>query len=26
MLGRNYGVFGLGQSNGMWVLIFADGC
>ncbi len=25
MLGRNYGVFGLGQSSGMWVLIFADG-
>ena len=26
MLGRNYGVFGLGQSQGFWVLMFADGC
>lgn len=26
MLGANYGAFGLGQSQGYWVLIFADGC
>jgi uncharacterized protein YkwD len=26
MLGRNYGVFGLGQANGYWVLTFADAC
>jgi uncharacterized protein YkwD len=26
MLGRNYGAFGLGQSGGYWVLVFADGC
>jgi uncharacterized protein YkwD len=26
MLGRNYGAFGLGQSQGFWVLMFADGC
>ncbi|WP_210528028.1 CAP domain-containing protein [Rubellimicrobium arenae] len=26
MLGRNYGVYGLGWSGGMWVLIFADAC
>ena len=26
MLGRPYGVFGLGQSQGMWVLMFADDC
>jgi uncharacterized protein YkwD len=26
MLGRPYGAFGLGQSAGMWVLVFADGC
>lgn len=26
MLGRNYGVYGLGQSNGYWVLTFADAC
>ena len=26
MLGPNYGVFGLGQSNGMWVIMFADRC
>ena len=26
MLGRNYGAYGLGQSNGYWVLMFADGC
>ena len=26
MLGRNYGVYGLGQSQGYWVLMFADGC
>lgn len=26
MLGRNYGVYGLGQSQGFWVLMFADGC
>jgi uncharacterized protein YkwD len=26
MLGRNYGAYGLGQSQGYWVLMFADGC
>jgi uncharacterized protein YkwD len=26
MLGRNYGAYGLGQSGGYWVLVFADGC
>lgn len=26
MLGRPYGVYGLGQSGGYWVLVFADGC
>lgn len=26
MLGSNYGAFGLGQSAGYWVLVFADGC
>lgn len=26
MLGRRYGAFGLGQSGGTWVLVFADGC
>jgi uncharacterized protein YkwD len=26
MLGRNYGAYGLGQANGYWVLMFADGC
>ena len=26
MLGRPYGVFGLGQASGYWVLMFADGC
>lgn len=26
MLGANFGVFGLGQSNGMWVIMFADRC
>ncbi|MBP1806245.1 CAP domain-containing protein [Rubellimicrobium aerolatum] len=26
MLGRNYGVYGLGQAGGMWVLVVADGC
>jgi uncharacterized protein YkwD len=26
MLGRNYGAYGLGQSGGFWVLVFADGC
>jgi uncharacterized protein YkwD len=26
MLGLNYGAFGLGQSAGFWVLVFADGC
>lgn len=26
MLGRNYGAYGLGQSQGFWVLMFADGC
>lgn len=26
MLGRNYGVYGLGQSGGYWVMVFADGC
>ena len=26
MLGQNYGAYGLGQSQGYWVLMFADGC
>jgi len=26
MLGPNYGVYGLGQAGGMWVLMFADAC
>jgi uncharacterized protein YkwD len=26
MLGRNYGVFGVGQASGYWVMMFADGC
>ena len=26
MLGRQYGAYGLGQSGGYWVLVFADGC
>ena len=26
MLGRPYGAYGLGQSQGFWVLVFADGC
>ncbi|CAA9389451.1 MAG: Glutamate synthase [NADPH] large chain [uncultured Rubellimicrobium sp.] len=26
MLGENYGAYGLGQSGGYWVLVFADGC
>lgn len=26
MLGANYGAYGLGQSEGYWVLVFADGC
>ena len=26
MLGRKYGVYGLGQAGGVWVLDFAGGC
>lgn len=26
MMGRPYGVYGLGQANGLWVLMFADRC
>ncbi len=26
MLGPHYGIFGLGQSGGMWVIMFADRC
>lgn len=26
MLGPNYGIYGLGQSGGMWVIMFADRC
>lgn len=26
MLGPHYGVFGLGQAGGMWVILFADRC
>lgn len=26
MVGRAYGVFGLGQADGYWVLMFADRC
>lgn len=26
MLGRQYGIYGLGQAGGMWVIMFADRC
>ena len=26
MVGRNYGVYGLAQANGYWVMMFAEGC
>lgn len=26
MIGRNYGVYGLAESGGYWVMMFAEGC
>ena len=26
MMGPNYGVYGLAQAGGMWVMVLADGC
>lgn len=26
IMGRNYGVYGVGESGGMWVMMFADAC